>query len=118
MSKELQVHIGDSLDVFGARAVEAWERMERGETVNEKHVSFATWETFVSVMTPKRLALLRHVHRAPARSIRALAQALGRDYRRVHDDVEALVHAGLLDRDAEGLRAEYDGFHAATRVAL
>lgn len=36
---------------------------------------------------------------APARSTRALALVLGKDYRRVHEDVEALVNAGLLDRD-------------------
>jgi hypothetical protein len=40
-------------------------------------------------MTPIRL--LRHVHRAPARNIRVLPQATGRDYRRVQGDVEALV---------------------------
>jgi predicted transcriptional regulator len=65
----------------------------------ERHLGFETFETFSRVMTRRRLELLRHVHRHPARSIRALAMALGRDYRRVHQDVEALVQAGLLDRD-------------------
>jgi predicted transcriptional regulator len=69
-------------------------------------------------VTPKRLQLLRHVHREPARNIRVLAQALGRDYRRVHEDVEALVAAGLLERDADGLRTDYDAFRAETLVAL
>ncbi len=92
--------------------------MERGEDVQEKHVSFATWETFVSVTTPKRLQLLRHVHRDPARNIRALAQALGRDYRRVYENVEVLTAGGLLERDLEGIRADYDALHAETRVAL
>src|SRR6266576_593105 len=55
-----------------------------------------------------RLELLRHVHRHPSRSIRALAIALGRDYRRVHQDVEALAKAGLPDRDVRGLRADYE----------
>lgn len=114
----LQIHVGETMDEVAARFLDGWSRMERGEAVEEKHVSFASWEAFVGVMTPKRLALLRHVHRAPARSVRALAQALGRDYRRVHEDVEALVGAGLLDRDEEGLRADYGAFHAETRVAL
>ena len=106
------------MEDVGARAVAAWNRMERGEEVNEKHVSFETWETMVRVLSPKRLELLRHVHRDPAKNIRVLAQALGRNYRRVHEDVEALQAAGLLDRDKAGLRADYDAFDVAMRVAL
>jgi len=116
--KELQVHVGETMEDVGARAVAAWNRMERGEEVNEKHVSFETWETMVRVLSPKRLELLRHVHRDPAKNIRVLAQALGRNYRRVHEDVEALQAAGLLDRDKAGLRADYDAFDVAMRVAL
>lgn len=118
MRKELEIHIGDSLDDIGARAVDAWHRMERGQAVNERHVSFEDWETFASVMTPKRIELLRHVHGKPARSIRALATALRRDYRRVHDDVKALVRAGLLDEDESGLTTSYDSFRAEARIAL
>jgi predicted transcriptional regulator len=62
--------------------------------------------------------LLRHLHRAPARSIRALALALGRDYRRVHEDVEALEAAGLSRRRESGLRANYDAFDVSMQVAL
>jgi predicted transcriptional regulator len=106
------------MEDVGMRFVDAWHRMERGEDVNEKHVSFADWETMVRLLSPKRLALLRYVHQHPARNIRALALALGRDYRRVHEDVEALTEAGLLERDKEGLRAEYDAFDVQMRVAL
>jgi predicted transcriptional regulator len=119
MSKsQIQVHVGETIEDIGARAIEAWHRMERGEDVNERHVGFATWESMVRVLSPKRLELLRHVHGVPAKSIRALAQALGRDYRRVHEDVEALEAAGLLDRDRTGVRADYDAFDVAMRVAL
>ena len=54
----------------------------------------------------------------PAKIIRALAQALGRDYRRVHRDVAVLAAVGLLERDREGVRAEYDALDARIRVAL
>lgn len=117
-SGQVQIHVGETMEDVGARFVDAWHRMERGEDVNEKHVSFESWETMVRVLSPKRLELLRHVHRHPAKNIRVLAQALGRDYRRVHEDVEALGRAGLLDRDKEGLRADYDAFDVAMRVAL
>lgn len=53
----------------------------------------------VRTPSPKRLELLRHLHRNPVRTIRALATALGRDYHRVHEDVDALEAAGLLERD-------------------
>jgi predicted transcriptional regulator len=115
---QMRVHVGETMDDLGARAVDAWHRIERGEAVNEKHVSFSDWETMVRVLSPKRLELLRHVHQNPAKNIRVLAQALGRNYSRVHEDVEALEAAGLLDRDKEGLRAEYDAFDVAMHVAL
>jgi predicted transcriptional regulator len=69
-------------------------------------------------VTPKRLELLRHVHRRRAQSIRALALALGRDYRRVHEDVAALLEAGLLDRDESGLHADDEAVKIETTFAL
>ena len=115
---QVQVHAGEMLDNTGARAIDAWHRMERGEAVNEKHVSFATWDTMVRVLSPRRLELPRHVHQHPAKNIRGLALALHRDYRRVHEDVAALEAAGLLDRDNAGVRAGYDAFDVRMRVAL
>jgi predicted transcriptional regulator len=121
MTKRVQVHVGDSLDAIGHLVVDAWHRAERGELTGvnaEVHIGFETWETMVRVLSPKRLELLRHLHRNPAKNIRALAAALGRDYRRVHEDVEALEAAGLLERDKAGVRADYDAFDVKLRVAL
>ncbi|HKN26988.1 MAG TPA: hypothetical protein VJY34_03545 [Roseiarcus sp.] len=113
MSKAIRLHVADSLDTIEDRAVDAWRRAESGELTGENaevHIGFESWESMVRTLSPKRLELLRHLHRHPANSIRALAQTLGRHYRRVHEDVEALEAAGLLDRDEEGLRADYDAF--------
>lgn len=121
MTKTVQVHVGDSLETIGQRVIDAWHRAERGELTAsnaEIHVGFATWGLMVRVLSAKRLELLRHLHRHPARSIRALASALGRDYRRVHEDVEALESAGLLERDEDGVRADYEAFDVSMRVAL
>ena len=41
-----------------------------------------------------------------------LAKTLGRDYKRVHEDVAALVHAGLIVRDENGICAPYDSVQA------
>ena len=80
MSGDLQIHIGDSLDTMGQRFVDAWHRAEHDvpdADQPERHVGFATFEQFTRIMTPRRLDLLRRVHRAPPRSIRSLALALG-----------------------------------------
>jgi predicted transcriptional regulator len=118
MSKNVRINVGETLEDIGARTIDAWHRMERGEEVNERHVGFENWETMVRVLTPKRLELLRHLHQSPAKNIRTLAQAVGRDYRRVHEDVEALEGAGLLDRNKDGLRADYDAFDVQMRMVL
>jgi len=67
-------------------------------------------------MTTKRFELLRHLHRSPEASIASLARSLNRDYKRVHEDVEALSQAGLIDRSADGLRADYNEIR--TLIAL
>lgn len=115
---DLQITIGKSVREIAAEVVDAARRSENGEFVaTESSINFADWETLARVMTGKRLELLRHLHRQPAASIRALAAALGRDYSNVHSDVKALMDAGLIENDATGgLRAEYDGIQA--RLAL
>ena len=115
---DLKVHVGDTVEDMGRRFSDAWRRAERGEQVNERHLSFDSFETLARILTPKRLELLRHLHRTPATSINALAKTVGRDYRRVHEDVEALAEAGLVDREdgGTGLSAPYDAIE--TRIAL
>lgn len=115
---DIKVHVGDTVDDMGRRFIDAWHRAERGERMNERHLSFDSFETLARVLTPKRMELLRHLHRNPAASIKALAKAVGRDYRRVHENVETLAEAGLVDRenDSTGLSAPYDAIEA--RIAL
>lgn len=121
MADDLRIHLGEPLETFGPRFAAAWARAEAGDldaARAERHVSFESFASFASVMTPKRLELLRHLHRNPTPSIRALAGALRRDYRRVHDDVEALSAAGLIDRQPEGLRADYERLRIDAVVSI
>lgn len=108
MSRKLQVHVGEGIDAVAGRVADAWHRAERGEAVAEDHLTFVSWEALARVMTAKRFALYRHLHRQPAASVAALARELARDYKRVHEDVEALTAARLIERDSAGLRAGYD----------
>ncbi len=110
------ITVGASLDEAGASFLDAWKRAERGEDFRERHLAFESWEALERVMTPKRYALLRHVRQHPARSVAALARELGRPYRRVHDDVEALMEAGLITRDDDLLTADYD--RIGTQIAI
>ena len=115
MSK-IDIHVGSTLEDMKRRVVDAVERAKRGEAVREEHVTFESWEALASVMTTKRFEMLRHLHRNPEASVAALARSLKRDYKRVHEDVEALSGAGLIERSDHGLRAEYDEIR--TQIAL
>ena len=109
----LEIHVGCVFADTERRVLDAIARHEAGEDVREHHLTFDNRQTCARVMTANRLDLLRQVHRTCPRSVRALARALGRDYKRVHADVEALAAAGLLDRSDSGLRADYDAIQIA-----
>lgn len=116
MTKRLDINVDESAEAMARRFIDAWHRAERGEAVEEHHLSFESCARLASVLTPRRLELLRHLRRHPAVSIAELARAIGRDYKRVHADVEALAAAGLIDRTPVGLRADYGEIRA--RIAV
>lgn len=95
---ELHLHT-DGLDGMGKRFVEAWHDAEAGRPVaGQHHVTFETMEQFATIMTSKRVALLRYLHGNGPMSVRALAAAIGRDYKTVHTDVARLEAAGVIER--------------------
>jgi predicted transcriptional regulator len=108
---KLNVHVG-GLDDMGRRFVDAFKRAQAGKEVNERHITFLSLEEMMSALSPKRLELLRYLHRNNADSIKALASALGRDYKRVHEDVTTLESAGLIVRDGVKLRAPWSALAA------
>lgn len=95
---------------------DAWHRAERGEAVQEDHVTFASWDVFARVMTGKRVELLRYLHHHDVVSVAALARELKRDYKRAHADIEILATAGLVRRDGADLHTDYDVIES--RIAL
>jgi len=112
-----QVLVGGTLKDAAARVAEVWRRAERGEAVEtQDNVTFVSWSALASHMTEKRYALLRRLHEHPAVSIRALARDLGRDFKRVHEDVAALESIGLIEREGGELRADYDEIRASIRL--
>ena len=79
----------------------------------ESHISFENWSACFRTMTTTRIELLQYINaHGTIRSIRALAQSLGRDYRRVHDDVTTLVEARLVERNSNELMVFWGGSDA------
>jgi predicted transcriptional regulator len=115
MSKRIKVHVGTMSDM-GKRFVSAWHRLERGERVRERHFTFPNLRAMMNALSPKRLELLREVHREPAASVKALAERLKRDYKRVHEDVETLAASGLIERQNGTVSASYDAITAEMRL--
>ena len=115
MSKRVKIHVGTLKDM-GQRFVSAWHRIESGEKVRERHVTFPDLPSMLNALTPKRLELLRDVHREPASSVKALAARLGRYYKRVYEDVETLAASGLLEREDGRVSTPYDAITAEMRL--
>lgn len=112
MTREVEIHVGGGFDALSARVSEASKRHAEGQDVREDHLTFSDWDALSKTMTVKRLELLRYLHRNPQDSVAALARNLGRDYRRVHEDVDILVSAGLIDRDGMALRTGFNEIRA------
>jgi predicted transcriptional regulator len=104
---------------FEARARTIAGALDRGETVvPQAHLSFPDMETLLIVLTPKRFALLRTLRQSGPSSIRALAAAVRRDYKAVHNDVSALIENGLIERQAvDRVAVLWDNVHANFRLA-
>ena len=86
---------------------QAWKQAERGEMATPT-IGFGSPSELFSVITDRRLELLRHVAQHESMNIHQLAKALGRDYKNVHTDVKALKEIGLLERDKGKLVAPFD----------
>ncbi len=114
---DLKITVGGAIeDGASRRFADAWHRGQRGETFQERHLAFESWDALTRVLSGKRIELLRYIRRHEVTSIRSLAKALSRDYSNVHADVQALTAAGLLEAANGGVRADYDAIE--TLIAI
>lgn len=74
-------------------------------------IGFASWELMHRLLAPKRLEILRALCGQDRLSIRELARRVGRDFKGVHADVQALLDAGVIDREKDGIFFPYDRIH-------
>jgi predicted transcriptional regulator len=86
---------GESMTDF----VRAWKS---GKSEKSARISFATPELLWKILTAKRWDLLKVLCGAGPVSIREAARRVGRDVKSVHNDVTALLNAGVLSRDEDG----------------
>lgn len=117
MSKRIDIGIEDAKDGF-KRFSDAWNSADaKAGTSTEVHLNFESFETLMSVLTPKRLELLKTLRKQGPLSVKGLANTLGRDYKNVHVDTAELEAVDLIQRTEDGLVvAPWDVIDAHVRL--
>ena len=83
----------------------------RGEPQGE-HISFASVELLWKTLTPRRWALIRAMAGKGPMSMRAASRLVSHDIKTIHGDVQALLGAGILEKDDAGrIVFPYDAIH-------
>jgi len=83
----------DSLKEFA----DTWKRLEKGEKIRRHEaLYFESIDALRSVLTDKRLAVLKAIKKHKPNSIYELAKILGRDLKNVNEDVKLLADLGLI----------------------
>jgi predicted transcriptional regulator len=76
---------------------DAWKVAATGKSVAPRQGTyFTSVEAARKVLTPKRLELLRAIRRRRPASVSQLARFVGRDFKNVHADIQALARYGLV----------------------
>jgi len=76
------------------------------------YITFPSVEALWSTLTTKRWELVQSLCGAGSVSVREAARRVGRDVKRVHEDVQVLLGAGILDRAEDGgILFPYDAVH-------
>ena len=115
-----EIEIGRVLRDVLAEVAVVWKAAEAGVPQEpSSRLCFVDWTALCAVLTPNRYEMIRELRRQSAPGIRALARTLGRDVKRVHEDVVALEELGLISRDrATGvLSADIDEVSSRIRFA-
>jgi len=79
--------------------VVAWKT---GKAQKSARISFPTPELLWKVLTAKRWELLKAMCGAGPLTVREVARRVNRDVKSVHNDLTALLKAGVLDRSESG----------------
>ena len=83
-------------------ALRAAGKSVKANTYQGEVLNFESPGQFFGQLTEKRWAVVRACQGKGELSVRELARALGRDVKRVHDDVVILAELGLVERTESG----------------
>jgi predicted transcriptional regulator len=99
----------DSVNAVRTGFLSAWNKGKYGGD----HFDFESPAALFRVLTPKRWELIECLQKTGPIGVRALARALGRDVKRVHDDASAMIEVGMVEKTADGkLVAPFDEIRA------
>lgn len=98
-----------AIEEAALRFKQAW----RGQADADVVLTFSSPLQLFEVLSPKRWQLIETLQGMGAQSLRGLARALGRDVKRVHEDVHLLMDWSLITRDESGrFLVPYEVIHA------
>lgn len=87
-----------SLEAAGGRFSKAWKT---GKAQGE-YLGFENMEHMTRTLTPKRWALVAVLQGMGPLRLRELARQVGRDVKRVHEDVAKLAELGIVEKAEDG----------------
>lgn len=67
-----------------------------------EHFEFESPAALFRTLSPKRWELVEALQKLGPVGVRELARKLGRDVKRVHEDVQRLIEVGLIEKNSEG----------------
>jgi predicted transcriptional regulator len=93
-------------------ALRAMAKVANADTYQGEVLNFESPGRFFGQLTEKRWEIVRAAQGKGELSVRELARAVGRDVKRVHEDVVILAELGLLERtEGGGLICPYSSMH-------
>jgi predicted transcriptional regulator len=93
-------------------ALRSMANAAKKESYQGEVLNFESPGHFFRQLTEKRWEIVRAIQGKGELSVRELARAVGRDVKRVHEDVVVLSELGLLERTKEGgVLCPYSSMH-------
>lgn len=97
-SRTMTIRIEPDPDATIARSRESAKRAFRTGEYQGEELSFASLRQLFDIFTAKRWEIVQLLQELGPSSLRGLARALGRDVKRVHEDVDVLIEENMIER--------------------
>ena len=97
----------ESMSSVATRVQQALSGKPQGD-----YISFAILELLWKVLAPNRMAIVKVLAGCEPLALREIARRVERDVKAVHNDVQMLLKAGVLDKTESGkIEFGYDEIH-------